>query len=167
MKFLGKLCAGTAIFVMLTGCLTNESGEVSKQNLVGLTGAVAGGVLGSKIGKGSGNTAAIIGGAILGGLMGTEVGKSLDKNDVMYHRRTQSDALEHNRVGTTSSWKNPDTGASGSITPTRTYESNGRYCREFNQWIQVDGKNVRGHGTACREEDNSWEIMDNRPRKRG
>lgn len=159
MKFLVKLGAVVAIASLLTGCLTNESGEVSKQGLVGLTGAVAGGVLGSKVGRGSGNTAAIIGGTVLGGLLGSEIGKSLDKNDIMYHNRTQSQALEYNRVGTTSSWKNPDSGASGNITPTRTYDSGGRYCREYNQNIQVGGKTQRGHGTACRNPDGTWEIV--------
>lgn len=159
MKFLVKLSAVVAVASLLAGCVTNESGEVSKQGLVGLTGAVAGGVLGSKVGRGSGNTAAIIGGAVLGGLLGSEVGKSLDKNDIMYHNRTQTQALEYNRVGTTSSWKNPDTGASGNITPTRTYDSSGKYCREYNQVIQIGGKAQRGHGTACRNPDGTWEIV--------
>jgi surface antigen len=158
MKLLIKIAAIAVTASLITGC-TNESGEVSKQGLVGLTGAVAGGVIGSNVGKGSGRTAAIIGGTVLGGLLGSEVGKSLDRADLAYHQRTQAQALEYNRVGTTSSWKNPDTGASGSITPIRTYDSGGRYCREYNQNIQVGGKTQRGHGTACRNPDGTWEIV--------
>lgn len=158
MQFHKKVIAIMATTVFLVGC-TNQAGEVNKQALVGVTGAVAGGVLGSKVGRGSGNTAAIIGGAILGGMIGGEVGKSLDKADMAYHNKTQSQALEYNRVGTTSSWKNPDSGASGTFTPTKTSESSGRYCREYNQTISVGGKTEKGHGTACRNPDGSWEIV--------
>ncbi len=159
MNFITKSIATFAIATLLSGCQTNEAGEISKSQLLGVTGAIAGGVIGSNVGKGSGNTAAIIGGTLLGAAFGSEIGKSLDKNDVMYHNRTQTQALEYNRVGTTSSWKNPDSGASGSITPTKTYDNGGRYCREYTQNIQVGGKAQSGHGTACRNPDGTWEIV--------
>lgn len=145
---------------MLSGCLTNEAGEVNKQTVIGLAGAVGGGVIGSNIGKGTGNTAAIIGGTLLGGLLGSEAGKSLDRADVAYHNRTQARALEGNRAGTTSSWKNPDTGASGSVTPTKTYNnSEGQPCREFSHSIKVGGKTQTGYGTACRDASGDWQIQ--------
>lgn len=146
------------VLTALTGC-TNEAGEINKQGLVGLTGAVAGGVIGSNIGKGSGNTAAIIGGTILGGLLGSEIGKSLDKADVAHARRTQQSALETNRSGTTSTWKNPDTGASGTVTPSRAFERDGRQCREFTQTVSIGGKTEKAYGTACRQSDGSWQIV--------
>jgi len=150
----------TTLTSMLSGCLTNEAGEVDKQTVVGLAGAVGGGLLGSTIGKGSGRTAATIGGAVLGGLLGSEAGKSLDRADVAYHNRTQARALESNRAGTTSSWKNPDTGASGSVTPTKTYNnSSGQPCREFSQTIKVGGKTQTGYGTACRDANGDWQIQ--------
>lgn len=158
-EFVAKTLAVVMSLSVLTGCLTNEAGEVNKQGLVGLTGAVAGGVIGSNIGKGSGNTAAIIGGTILGGLLGSEVGKSLDKADVAYARRTQHSALESNKAGSTSAWKNPDSGASGTITPTKTYEESGRYCREFTQTVTVGGKTEKAYGTACRQPDGAWKVQ--------
>jgi surface antigen len=141
----------------LTGC-TNEAGQINKQSLVGVGGAIAGGAIGSNVGKGSGRTAAIIGGAILGGLLGSEIGKSLDRADYAYMDKTKNYALETNKVGMTSSWRNPDSGASGTFTPTRTYQSGGQYCREFNQTISVGGKTERAFGTACRMPDGSWQI---------
>ncbi len=158
MNFFKKSAALAVIGVLLTGC-TNEAGEPSKQALVGLTGAVAGGVIGSNVGRGSGRTAAIIGGTVLGGLLGSEVGKSMDRADVAYHSKTKTKALEYNRVGTTSSWKKPDSGASGSITPTKTYEKSGRYCREYTQTVTIAGKSQQAHGTACRNPDGTWETM--------
>ena len=155
---LKKVLAVVVSVSMLASC-TNQAGEVNKQALVGVTGAVAGGVIGSNIGGGSGRTAAIIGGAILGGMLGSEVGKSLDKSDMAYHSRTQSKALEYNRAGTTASWKNPDSGASGTFTPTKTMQSGDRYCREYTQTISVGGKTEKGYGTACRAQDGSWEMQ--------
>lgn len=154
-----KSLAVLSVAIMATGCLTNEAGQVNKQALVGVTGAVAGGAIGSNIGKGTGNTAAIIGGAVLGGLLGSEMGKSLDRADITYMNRTQQQTFENAKAGRTSSWKNPDSGAHGTITPTRTYESNGEYCREFNQTISVGGKTQKGYGTACRQPDGSWQIV--------
>jgi surface antigen len=157
MKFIKKIAAIASILA-ITAC-TNESGEISKQGILGVGGAIGGGIIGSNVGKGKGTTAAIIAGTVLGGLAGSEVGKSLDKADAAYLNRTQQQAFEHNRSGTTSSWKNPDSGASGSVTPTKTYESSGRHCREYTQTINVGGKTEKGYGTACRTPDGSWEIV--------
>ena len=36
----------------------------------------------------------------------------------------------------------------------------GNYCREYTQTIVVDGKRHTGHGTACRDENGTWNIID-------
>lgn len=153
-----KIAALALVGASLSAC-TNEAGRLNKEGVVGVGGAIAGGVIGSNIGKGSGQVAAIIGGAVLGGMLGSEIGASLDKADVAYHNRTQTRALEHNKVGASSSWRNPDSGASGTITPTKTFERNGTYCREFNQVINIGGKSEKGYGTACRQPDGAWQIV--------
>ncbi len=51
--------------------------------------------------------------------------------------------------------------ASGSVTPLRDGETDdGRTCREFQQEITVDGKRQRAYGTACREPDGSWQMVE-------
>ena len=63
----------------------------------------------------------------------------------------------NNAVG---QWQNPNTGNSGTITPTQTYTaSNGAPCREFTQTIYVGGYPEQGYGTACRQADGSWQIV--------
>ncbi|WP_428473843.1 RT0821/Lpp0805 family surface protein [Photobacterium indicum] len=53
-----------------------------------------------------------------------------------------------------------DGGASGSVTATREgTTTSGRYCREFQQKITVGGKNENAYGTACQNQDGSWEIV--------
>jgi outer membrane surface antigen len=55
-------------------------------------------------------------------------------------------------------WSDGD--ASGSVTATREgTTTSGRYCREFQQKITVGGKNENAYGTACQNQDGSWEIV--------
>lgn len=158
MKILNRIVIGALLCSTAAGCV-DSNGEINKQTLIGLTGAAAGGIIGSNVGGGHGKVAAIIGGTLLGNMLGSEVGKSLDRNDIAYHSDTQLRALESNRVGTVSTWTNPDTGARGSIIPTKTYERNHQYCREFNQTIEIGGRKQQGHGTACRNPDGTWEMQ--------
>ena len=77
-----------------------------------------------------------------------------------YYDKTSQTALETNKVGQTSTWKNPDSGNSGTVTPTRTFENaTKQYCREYTQTVQVGGKTERAYGTACRQADGSWKIV--------
>ena len=111
------------------GACVSDQGD--KQTLGTLIGAGLGGLLaGSQIGSGTGQLAAVGAGVLLGGLLGNEVGRSLDKADIAYAERNAQQTLEYQLTGATSSWINPDSGNSGSITPTATYQSEtGRYCR--------------------------------------
>jgi len=152
------LCTAGAMVFGLTACEGNQYGE--KQTAGAVIGGIAGGLLGSRVGGGSGRLAATAGGAILGVLIGSEVGKSLDKADRMYAARTTTSALENNRSGVTSTWTNPDSGHSGTITPRPAYQtSSGEYCREYQQQITVGGRTETAYGTACRQPDGSWRIV--------
>ena len=69
-------------------------------------------------------------------------------------------SLENAQTGHSSQWKNPDSGNSGTFTPTRTYQTDsGQYCREYQQEILVGGEKHESYGTACRQPDGSWKIM--------
>ncbi len=61
-------------------------------------------------------------------------------------------------VGETIHWNDYD--ASGSVTVIRDgTSSTGRYCREYTQEIKIGNEAQRGYGTACRNADGSWEIV--------
>lgn len=142
----------------LSGCQTLQNNG-TKQTVGGLTGAVAGGLLGSQVGGGSGRLWATGAGVLLGALVGSEIGSSLDKADVAYAQRAQHQAYAA-PVGETVSWRNPDSGNYGTYTPTREgTSSSGRYCREYNQTIYVGGRQESAYGTACRNQDGTWEIV--------
>ena len=139
---------------------TREDGAVKKETIGQVSGAIIGGILGSKVGKGTGRGIAIGVGALLGSMMGQSIGQSLDRADLMYHEDTTYNALETHKSGTSKEWYNPDTGHSGTVTPTRTYEvASGEYCREYTQTITVGDKTERAYGTACRQEDGTWQIQ--------
>jgi surface antigen len=145
---------------LLTGCMTNEAGQLNKTNVGTLGGAVAGGLIGSRFGRGQGQVAGVALGAMLGAFAGRAVGSMMDKQDLMYHKQTQQLALESNKAGVTSSWHNPDTGLSGTTTPLRTYQAEtGRYCREYSQTVKIGDKIEEAYGKACRQPDGSWQII--------
>ncbi len=144
------------IVLVLTGTLVLGGCAMTKEEAGTATGAVAGGVLGSTIGDGRGQIAATFVGMVLGALVGQEVGRSLDRMDEWHAQHV----LEYNRAGETTRWVNPDGDQEVAITPTKTYErSPGQYCREFQTEITVGGKREKAYGTACRQADGSWKIL--------
>ncbi len=130
-----------------------------KQNMGTILGGATGALIGSTLGGGDGNLVAIGAGAVAGAFIGNKIGASMDKVDAMQAEQTAQNSLESSPSGKTSTWKNPDTGNSGSFTPKKPYETERGYCREFTQQIIVAGKTQNGYGTACRQPDGSWKIV--------
>jgi len=157
MKKFALMMMAVALFGM-TACETLE-GRGDKELVGGASGAVIGGILGSHVGDGSGQRWATGAGVLLGALLGSEVGRSLDKADMAYAQKANSQAHVA-PVGETITWNNPDSGNYGSVTPTRDgYSSSGRYCREYQQTVVVGGREEDAYGTACQQPDGSWEIV--------
>ena len=150
---------GVALAAALAlGACTTDAGP--KQTAGTLIGAVAGGLAGSTIGHGSGRHIAIGVGTLLGAFAGSEIGRSLDRADRIHAARTTQRTLEYEPTGRTGTWVNPDNGHSGTVTPRRSYESRGgRYCREYQTTVTIDGRTESAYGTACRQRDGSWQIM--------
>jgi surface antigen len=124
-------------------------------------------VLGSLLGAGAaagiaaaagGSPGWIVGSALMGGLLGGYIGHRLDDRDKQMAAQAAAQAFENNRTGQASVWNNPDSGNHGSITPTRTYQQSGQYCREYKQTIVVGGEPQTAYGTACRQPDGTWAI---------
>ncbi len=151
-----------SIFIVLTAfifsaCASNTWEENQKAIIGGAGGAAAGGLIASAF---DANTAGVLGGMIAGGLIGGAIGNRMDVADRREANQTTQRALETAPSGTTNTWRNPDSGHSGTITPISTYQAaNGRYCREYRETIDIDGQRQQAHGTACREPDGSWRIV--------
>jgi surface antigen len=146
------------IAALLGGCANSEYG--TKQTVGALAGAGAGGLLGAQIGHGKGRLAATAAGTVLGAFLGNEVGKSLDRADGDYAERAQYQAMEYTPAGDEVAWENPDSGHYGAVTPLRTYQTtSGEFCREFQQQAAIGGEIQTVYGTACRQPDGQWRVL--------
>jgi surface antigen len=150
-----KLLILTLISLLITGCA--NMGD--KQVLGGAIGAAGGGLLGSQIGGGSGQLAAVAAGTLLGALIGGSVGQSMDELDRLKAAQAYQTAYQA-PLGEQINWNNNQSGHYGSVTPVRDgYTSTGLYCREFSQEIYIGGRSDQAYGTACREPNGSWRIV--------
>ena len=158
--------SGLVIAIMVAGCAQqgphgHRSGGVNKQDVGTLLGAIGGAAVGSNVGKGKGRIVGIAAGTLLGAALGNSIGSSLDQADLMYHHNTAQNALETGRSGSAMTWRNPDSGHYGTVTPVNVVQNDsGQYCREYTQTITVGGKQEEGYGMACRQPDGSWKIQD-------
>ncbi len=143
--------------LVLYGCASTMGPKESAGTFIG---GVSGALLGSQFGGGHGRLVGVAIGTLAGALIGQEIGRSLDRADRLAMENTAQESLEYSRTDQTRTWRNPDSGHSGSVTPTRTYrEEGGRYCREYTQTVMIGGEQHRAYGTACRQPDGSWKIV--------
>ena len=142
----------TAGLVSLSLLLGGCSATLSKQEAGAATGALLGAALGYGLGKGhSDKELAIALGAIFGAVAGDRLGAQLDEKDRLMAAQNLQHSLENTPDGTTTAWKNPNSGHSGASSPTKTtVAASGTPCREFVTEIIVGGKTQQGYGTACR-----------------
>ncbi len=144
--------------LLLAACADYQ--DRPKQTGGTLIGAGLGALAGSQIGSGTGQLAAVAIGALAGAYIGSEIGKSLDKADRLYAQQAQQKAYTA-PDGETIAWNNPESGNSGTFTPTRDGKNTatGEYCREYQTTVNVGGKTESAYGTACRQPDGSWRIV--------
>ncbi len=135
--------------------------DATSENPKAVLGSLGGAALGAGIAAlAHGNPAAIVASAVGGALLGGYIGHRLDRKDKELAAQAAARALESNHTGQASTWKNPDSGNSGTVTPTRTYQAaSGQYCREYRQDIVIDGEMQEAYGKACRQSDGTWQIQ--------
>jgi surface antigen len=154
-----KAVVALTALVLVTGCTEGMGGMGTKQTVGTLGGATAGAVIGSQFGSGDGRIAAAAIGTLLGAWAGNEIGSSLDKADQAAAGQAINTAYAA-PVGQTIRWNNPDSGNSGTITTTRDgYSQSGGYCREYQQTINVGGRQQTAYGTACQNQDGTWQVQ--------
>lgn len=92
-------------------------------------------------------------------LQSNEFGQSLDKSDQLAVAEAQKRALRSNGLGVSVAWQNEETGRSGHVRPGPVYQINDTTCREFTHEMVLNGVPLSSRGTACREEDGSWQTL--------
>lgn len=143
------------IAVLLMGCTGDDK---DGERLGTATGAVIGGVVGSKMGGGDGKAIGAGLGAIFGAWLGKVMGRTLDEMDQQQANESAQETMETAEVGQTTTWNNPDSGNSGTYTPTS--KSDDEECRDFESTVIIDGREEQATGRACRQEDGTWKIVE-------
>ncbi len=139
--------------LLLSAC---EQGR-EKEQAGTLIGAAAGAFLGREV---VGGDVGMIIGAVAGAYLGGQLGKKLDRADRQAMERTTQQSLTSSPAGTTSKWTNPDSGNSGTVTPQQQFTSkDGKECREFQQTVTVEKQTQTAYGTACRQPDGTWKVV--------
>lgn len=84
--------------------------------------------------------------------------RSLAADDRTLAEAAVQEALETLPSRQTRSWRNPATGASGFVTPLRTFKiESGHFCREYQEAIATPGSAEARQFTACRRtDDGTW-----------
>jgi surface antigen len=147
----GKTGLAIALALALGGCAAQGPREESGMVIGGLLG----GMLGAQAGDHHMRPVAIIAGTLIGASIGGSIGYYMDETD----RLRAGQTLETVRTGVSSSWRNPDTGAQYQFTPTRTFTRPQGPCREYTMKAFIGGKHEEIYGTACRQADGSWRVM--------
>lgn len=137
--------------ISLIGC-----SNMSKQDVGTVSGAVAGGLLGSQFGGGGGKLIAVGLGTMAGAFLGGSIGKSMDDVDRMKMQR----ALESNPIGQPAYWTNSKSGTNYTVVPVKNVTVQGnKYCREYRTTAVIGGKTEQVYGKACRQPDGAWKMV--------
>lgn len=161
MKSRARRCVGVVLLVAFPTLSCTSLANMTSDNPKAVLGSLGGAAAGAGIAAIAGGSAGwIVAAGLAGGLLGGAIGHHLDDKDKQMAAQTATSAFESNRTGQSSAWKNPDSGNSGTVTPTKTYQaSSGQYCREYRQDIVVGTEKHQAYGTACRQPDGSWKIQ--------
>lgn len=154
-----KIVMGTVAVMVslgLVACSTNTQQENTGIGVV--TGAVAGGLLGSAVGGGVGKVVAVGAGALLGGYIGGQIGHSMDSSDTVRVYNT----MDYTPTGRVVYWTNPGYHVTYRLVPVSGPYVIGTYhdCRKFRaSAVMSNGHVVHFKGVACKRFDGSWVMM--------
>ena len=90
------------------------------------------------------------------------------ETDLAYARAVAADAMARESKDSSIPWENPNTGASGNITPLAAARSEGGFtCRDFLASYVLGQAQAWLEGEACRSQRGKWEVKSLKPFKRG
>jgi len=84
---------------------------------------------------------------------------SFTEEDFEMLQTTGKKALNENKNGVTSEWKNPGSKNSGSITPLNTSTIDGMTCRKVKIFNQTEDNSGHATFTFCQVSGGKWKIL--------
>jgi surface antigen len=130
--------------------------ECNREVMGAVLGGAVGAVVGSKVGEGDERFLTTVGGAIIGAVVGGAIGKSMDDAD----HACAAQAMEYANFKQSVKWRNPQRGASYTVTPVGLVPAGGKglECRRYSMLTERSGATESSQGTACRQSDGSWRL---------
>jgi surface antigen len=77
-------------------------------------------------------------------------------------RKAGREALDASSDGDTREWRNPETGAHGTVKPLSTYEAEGATCRRVEIFNAGSGSSGTSRFDFCRQPDGTWKVAPQR-----
>ncbi len=81
----------------------------------------------------------------------------MTKSDLNLFQATIQSALDNTPDGSTQTWTNPQTKASGTVTPTKSFTMQGMRCRTVEFTTYAGGQSGRSAWNYCKTKD-GWKI---------
>lgn len=132
-----------------------KSGTCNRKAVGTVLGGLIGGVIGNKTGSGENREVRTVLGAVIGGLIGNRVGRSMDQSD----QHCAGQVLEQAPDRHTVRWADEAQQGEYRLTPERTYQADGRYCRDYISEYHGKEGIRRENASACRTEDGAWQKV--------
>lgn len=112
---------------------------------------------------GAGDTQGPVSGIVGGGLAmraGGAGDAGLTQRERTAALRAEYRALETASGGQTVTWRGDSSGHHGTVTARQPYRVGSQDCRAYTHTIETSGGERTLEGTACRNEDGSWTLLD-------
>ena len=130
------------------------NGRCNREAVGAVLGGIAGGAVGSQVGRGENRQVAIVIGTIAGAVIGAQIGRDMDDAD----RACMGHALELAGDKKRVTWQGAGKRAY-LLTPVRSFERNGVNCREFDLAVTEGGKRRTSRTKACPGGNGTWRIV--------
>ena len=128
-----------------------RSGRCNTNAVLGVAGAVTGGIIGNRSALPSNRGVATVFGAIFGGIIGSAIGDAIDEGD----RACMGASFELGQVGRPVVWRNTHSRSSWRVVPVRDVSAD---CREFDVRRDYDGRHGHERVVACRRDRGEWDF---------
>lgn len=137
-----KILIGVSSSVFLSGCQTLLAPKIAPTSLNSQPATVSG--------------AAISGGGLVGGAFGED----LNTKDRQLAVNAEYKALEYGKANEVSQWLSSVDTTSGKVTAAQPYRVGSQDCRQYTHEIVLSGATRLARGTACRNNNGSWSLLE-------
>lgn len=141
------LAASTFLMLALTGCASGGLAGGASALLEPSSYAPA-----PEAGK---PVAGIVGGGLIGGDLGQGMGRHAKREAL----EAEYKALETAMAGQPIAWGNSGSGTGGHVVAAQPYRVGSQNCRQYAQTIDGGPARRSARGTACRNADGSWTLL--------